>query len=271
MENDGELVLRVMKWGIVSNKFRNAPMVINARHDSLNPTKPMYKPLVNHCRCVVPMNGYFEWLNTKDSKKQPYKVHQPDESSLLFMAALYQRAEDPATKEVEYSYAIVTTAAADGIQWLHNRMPLALKTAEQIEEWCNPKVAFEKVSGFLDNTNNGLKCEAVSTFVSRIGNNTEECISPIDLDAKKEEDSKGKITSFFQKTPIKGDSQPVKTEKSGSPPPKQTTLEQVIGASPKKCSPAKSKGKSQAVSPRVKRERAGQSVTSPRKAAKRSK
>lgn len=84
-------VIQCMKWGLVPSftgktekpdHFR----MFNARSESVK-EKASFRRLIPKNRCLVAVEGFYEWK--KDgSKKQPYYIHFQDHRPLVF-AALY--------------------------------------------------------------------------------------------------------------------------------------------------------------------------------------
>jgi putative SOS response-associated peptidase YedK len=76
-----DVELRVMRWGLVPSWFKGdlkdfKLSTINARLESLM-EKPMFRtPLMKGQRCVVVVDGFFEWKTSAASKssKQPFYV-----------------------------------------------------------------------------------------------------------------------------------------------------------------------------------------------------
>ncbi|MGC8480794.1 MAG: SOS response-associated peptidase [Acidimicrobiales bacterium] len=116
------LTAQSMNWGFppfTPKGQTRAISPINARGDRLL-TSPMFSSALGARRCVVPVNGYYEW-KTSGSKKQPYYLTRPSE--LLFLAGLYTPAKGT---EVKPRFAIVTTNAHHDIAFIHDREPVVL-------------------------------------------------------------------------------------------------------------------------------------------------
>ena len=114
--------------------------MFNARCERLIES-PVYRRLVNSRRCVVLLDGFYEWKAEKAVGKQPYYVHT---GGVMFVAALYD-VWVTADGEKHYTYAILTTDSCKSLQWLHDRMPVIL-TKDQAEAWLSSDVVkFEEV------------------------------------------------------------------------------------------------------------------------------
>lgn len=104
------------RWGLVpawAEDYRG-PVLFNARVETAA-SKPSFRAAWAQSRCVVPMNGYYEW---KD--KQPYFVSTGE---LVWAAGLYSTAQEG------LSATVLTTAAAGQLEWLHHRMPVFVDAA----------------------------------------------------------------------------------------------------------------------------------------------
>lgn len=111
-----------MEWGY---KLDDGKRIINARSETAA-QKPMFREGMAMRRCLLPMSAYFEW-EKKEEGKQKYRI-APEEGGLYYLAGLY-RFED--TNPV---CTVLTTAAADGIAFIHHRMPVILRRGEE-ENW----------------------------------------------------------------------------------------------------------------------------------------
>ena len=80
---EGSRVLRRMHWGLLpswSKDRSRAASMINARSETLT-EKPSFRPLLKAHRCVVPVDGYYEWKTVgidprvKQPKQQIGRAH----------------------------------------------------------------------------------------------------------------------------------------------------------------------------------------------------
>jgi len=137
------------EWGLVpewADDGSNPP--INARAETLT-EKPTFAESVEHRRCLVPADGFYEWVD-RDAGKQPYRVAFEDDRPFA-MAGLWSRWHPP-TRQTGLSefggggasddpdpvdtFAIVTTEPNDLISDLHHRMAVVLDPSEE-ETWLN--------------------------------------------------------------------------------------------------------------------------------------
>jgi putative SOS response-associated peptidase YedK len=97
-------------------------------------TKPYFREAYSRRRCIVPVDGFFEWMAVKGSKtKQPYAIAMKDRSP-FGIAGVWENWRDPATSEWVRTFAIITVPANALVSRIHDRMPAILAPAE-FERW----------------------------------------------------------------------------------------------------------------------------------------
>ncbi len=121
---DGSRRIAIARWGLLphwAKHPREGARMINARAETVA-TTPAYRDAFARRRCLVPADGWYEWLRRADSGgKQPYFMTRPDGAGLAF-AGLWQ----PWGPERMLTCTIVTTAALGELDAVHDRMPLVL-------------------------------------------------------------------------------------------------------------------------------------------------
>ncbi len=124
VSHNGERTLTLMRWGLIPSWARDLKIghaTFNARAESLD-SRPAFRGAWQAGRrCLVIADGYYEW---RDADKQPFAVALGNRGPMTF-AGLWDtwRAKDGNT--IRY-FAIITTAANDLLQPLHDRMPVLL-------------------------------------------------------------------------------------------------------------------------------------------------
>lgn len=188
-EPDGGAHVGVMHWGLVphwAKDTKGAGRMINARAETLA-EKPSFKGLLTSRRCLVPMDGFYEW-RTDDSGskpvKQPLFVHRPD-SGILAAAGLWtiwrDKAAGPDAPELR-SVTIVTTGANRLMSSIHDRMPVFLEP----DEWSlwldcdqrNVETLVDLLDPALDDV---LELYPVSREVNSVRNKGAHLIDRIDI------------------------------------------------------------------------------------------
>jgi putative SOS response-associated peptidase YedK len=182
-------VVEPMLWGLIpfwSKDTSRAANAINARAESLT-EKPSFRHLVSRHRCILPLDGYYEWDTVswrgKGHSKQPYLVSAirgggVDHAGLLGAAGLWSTWRDPDNDDsVVHSVAMVTTEATGRLAEIHHRMPL-LVDVEELEEWLDPA---SDLPGWTSAPRGAMDVEvrAVSTRVNSVRNNDPTLIEPL--------------------------------------------------------------------------------------------
>ena len=125
---DGERRLGAFRWGLVpwfSKGPAGAAKMINARAETVA-EKPSFRRALERRRCILPADGFYEWLRT-GKEKRPHLFEAAD-GSVLGLAGLWEvwRPEDEPDAEPLRTCTIVTTTANATMAPIHNRMPVVL-------------------------------------------------------------------------------------------------------------------------------------------------
>lgn len=135
-EKRGERTARFYRWGLIPGwvkDVREFPLLINARADGLL-TKPAFRNAMKWGRCIMPADGYYEWMVGEDGKKHPYFITQVHNEPMVF-AGLYSTWTSPEGERVDTA-AIVTVDPNLDISGIHDRMP-AILHGEAVDKWLN--------------------------------------------------------------------------------------------------------------------------------------
>ncbi|KAF0700394.1 Aste57867_9099 [Aphanomyces stellatus] len=192
------MMIRPMKWGLIPSYIKpdekvNHFMRFNARSESMTET-PAYRQLVDQKRCVVLLNGFYEWHKLGKTDKQPYFIHIADDR-VMRIAGLFDVWEDTSGERI-YTYSIITTASPTKMSWIHNRMPMILNEVEATQWLADGKfasVATPLVHPYAhgDMAFYPVTKQCQPTFDS------EACLIQVDVHVA------GKITSFYKQNPTK--------------------------------------------------------------------
>ncbi len=133
-EKDGKRTAQFYRWGLMPawvKDPKNFPLLINARADSMV-DKPAFRSSMRYNRCVVPADGYYEWMVGEDGKKRPYFITSVGNEPMVF-AGLYATWNGPNGEQVDTA-AIVTVDPNLDISGVHDRMPAILR-GEAVDQW----------------------------------------------------------------------------------------------------------------------------------------
>lgn len=126
---------QMMQWGLVPFWAKDQSIgnkLINARLETIT-QKSSFKYAVRERRCIVPADGYYEWLKT-DTGKQPMRITIPS-NQLFGLAGVWEQWRRP-DGEWLYSYSIITTSPVPSLSHIHHRMPLVI-SCDQEDYWLN--------------------------------------------------------------------------------------------------------------------------------------
>jgi len=185
-----ERTLTALRWGLVPFWAKDPSIgakMINARSETAA-EKPAFRQAFARRRCLLPADGYYEWLAVPPppgepkakARKQPYYIHRTDGGPLA-LAGLYERWRDAEGNEL-WSTSILTAAAADPLSWIHERMPLTVPSAGW-EAWLDPSVQDpDEIRGLLDLAPDWT-ASAVSDRVNSVRNNDPGLLEPVSTGA----------------------------------------------------------------------------------------
>jgi putative SOS response-associated peptidase YedK len=120
--------LGTMTWGLVpswAGAPNEGPRPINARAETLS-DKPIFAEALTRRRCIIPVDGFYEWERLPDGTRRPWFIATRD-GELLALAGLWDRWSDPTGERPPLiTCTIVTTTANEVVAPLHDRMPVML-------------------------------------------------------------------------------------------------------------------------------------------------
>jgi putative SOS response-associated peptidase YedK len=96
----GERSLDLIKWGLIPHRCQDpngGRRPINAKAENVS-RLPMFKDAYALRRCIVPVDGFFEWRAIRGGRKQPYAVAMKDRSP-FGLAGLWENWKNPNTGE----------------------------------------------------------------------------------------------------------------------------------------------------------------------------
>jgi len=131
-----------LRWGLIPSWAKEASVgnrMFNARGETIA-TKGAFKSSFARRRCIVPVDGFYEWRVVAGQKrKQPYYIHRPDGEPYAFggLWAQWSGSDSSGDDVVVRSATIITCAPNSKMAELHDRMPLILAPAVW-DEWLDP-------------------------------------------------------------------------------------------------------------------------------------
>lgn len=189
-EDESTRRVRLMRWGLVPTWAKTAegggpdtkgPLLINARSEKVT-SSPAFRSSAKSKRCLVPMDGWYEWQGSKGAKT-PFFMYAAD-GEPLFMAGLWStwrpktKDEDARSSVPLLSCTIITTDSAGPLADIHDRMPLTVSERDW-DRWLDPDAPIDdgllRGHGDLDR----IEVREVSRLVNSVRNNGPELIEPV--------------------------------------------------------------------------------------------
>lgn len=154
----GERRLQRASWGLPPIENR---ALINARIETIQ-SRPMWQDALAERRCVVPVDGFFEWQGD-----QPYWFHRAD-GGLLLLAGLWEPGAERAR------FVVVTCAPNKLVAEAHDRMP-AILAPSCVVDW----LARPAVDVIAPAPEDALVATPVSTRVNSPANDDARLLEPV--------------------------------------------------------------------------------------------
>jgi len=117
--------LDALRWGLVPRWAKDASggaRLINARAETLA-EKPSFREAFRRRRCLVPMDGFYEWAG-KGAAKRPFAVALRD-GAPMGVAGLWEGWQQDDGTWLR-TYSVITCAAAGRQALLHERIPVII-------------------------------------------------------------------------------------------------------------------------------------------------
>lgn len=179
------------QWGLVPS-WADEPStnLINARAETVGET-PAFREAYRNRRCLVPVDGFYEWVETTGGGKQPYRITSTDDRPFA-LAGLWETWTPDHTQtglgdfsngggpdpdpEALVSFTVLTREPNETVREYHDRMPVVVGEGEE-SAWLDGTAV-----GELDPTpEDALRGYPVSTAVNNPANDSPVVVEEIDL------------------------------------------------------------------------------------------
>lgn len=174
-------MINLYRWGLVPFWAKDPKIgykMINARKETLL-EKPAFREAVKTRRCLIPIDGFYEWQKS-GKQKTPFRI-VPTNTKVVSLAGLCETWKQP-DGETLHTFTIITHEANDKIAPIHDRMP-AMLLPDIEEQWLDseisPKDALEILTPYPEDY---LDYYPVSTDVNSVKNNHSGLIEKIEED-----------------------------------------------------------------------------------------
>jgi putative SOS response-associated peptidase YedK len=176
---EGGRSLEMRRWGLVPSWAKDEKIgsrMINARSETAA-EKPSFRAAMKKRRCLVPVDGFYEWTPAGAGAKQPHWIARPDRGCFA-IAGLWERWKTPDEAWLE-TCTLLTARASDRLAVIHHRMPVLIEVADR-DRWLDPAMTDPKsLMDLLEpSPDDALEYRAVSRRVNRPEHDAPDCIEP---------------------------------------------------------------------------------------------
>ena len=175
----GERSLDLLTWGLIPNWCQDPTggrKPINAKAETIA-DKPTFRDAYRLRRCIVPVDGFFEWQAMKGGK-QPYAIAMKD-GSPFGLAGLWENWKNPATHEWIRTFTIITVPSNDLVSRIHDRMP-AILDRRDYDRWLGKEADPHDL--LVTYPSEPMRMWPISRRVNRPENDDPAILEPVDLD-----------------------------------------------------------------------------------------
>ncbi len=175
----GEISLDPLRWGLIPywcDDPKGGRKPINAKCETVRDL-PTFREAYRRRRCIVPVDGFFEWKAIKGRIRQPYAIAMQDGAPFA-IAGIWENWKEPASDEWIRTFAIITTDANELVADIHDRMPLILAPddyARWLGEEADPRHLMRPFPAGL------MRMWPISTRVNKPENDDPSIIEPIEV------------------------------------------------------------------------------------------
>ena len=151
VQASGDVRLEEMRWGMIPPWARDKSIgakLANARAETID-EKPSFRQPFRRRRCLLPVDGYYEW-ESRPSGKQPVYYSMRD-GDLFCLAGLWETWTTPeqndepelpglgqAQAETLCTFTVITTTPNRLAKRVHDRMPVIVHPADY-GNWLSPE------------------------------------------------------------------------------------------------------------------------------------
>lgn len=136
---EGQRRFALVRWGFIPGWLKEVKAgrpLINARGETIL-DKPTFRNPMTRRRCLVPADGFFEWLGDVPGRKTPYFIERPDRG-LFALGGIWEHWMGADGSEIETALIITTTPNRE-VSEIHDRMPVII-APQDYETWLKADV-----------------------------------------------------------------------------------------------------------------------------------
>ena len=174
LDAEGRRVLSLLRWGLVPPWARDRSIgnrLINARAETVH-GKPAFRSAFRRRRCLVPVNGWFEWRRTPEGKA-PHWISLAHGRPFSLGGLWEAWGEGEARIE---TFTLLTCPAGEALASVHDRQPVVLAPEE-----CGAWLAAETPAARVQAPHPGpFELRRVGALANSARNDVPEVVRPVD-------------------------------------------------------------------------------------------
>ena len=180
VKSSGSWTVEPMRWGhtVQFGPAAKPQLLINARSETVA-EKPTFRHGLQAHRCLVPADGFFEWLRLDGGKvKIPFHIRLQTGAPFWIAGLFWPEAGDQPER-----YIILTTAPNQLMADIHDRMPAIMDEAAAREWLTSGPITPARLPVLCASYRASLMTATrVSSFVNSAKHDSPECIVPAAAD-----------------------------------------------------------------------------------------
>jgi putative SOS response-associated peptidase YedK len=171
--------LNIFRWGLIPFWAKDEKVgykMINARMETIL-EKPTYNNSLAHRRCLVPLDGFYEWKTISAKEKQAYRILTSDQE-IFSIAGMWETWKSSSGLIIN-SFTLITLPANEMMSEIHDRMP-AILLKENEKYWLDSEASKDDLISLLSQyPSEKMYAYKVSNKVGNVKERGEELINPI--------------------------------------------------------------------------------------------
>lgn len=149
LDEDGQMTAGKFQWGLIPMWVKDSVSAAKLANHTLNARgetifeKPSFRNAARYRRCILPVDGFYEYHHTPDGLKIPFYI-KPKKDEKMLLAGLWEEWDNEKEGIFRRTCTIVTTKGSPMLSKIHNnpklkepRMPVILHP-EMAEKWVLP-------------------------------------------------------------------------------------------------------------------------------------
>jgi len=147
--------ISLYEWGLIPYWVKDIQSAGEISSKTLNAVgetvfdKPSFKKSIATKRCLLGVNGFYEWREF-NNKKYPYFI-KIKSNEIFSLGCIYESWADKSTGEIRNTFSVITTPANPLLEMIHNtkkRMPLIIPEKDE-KKWIEPLLSKEQIQELI--------------------------------------------------------------------------------------------------------------------------